>query len=96
MNENEPSPSGQSNRPEKRHLGGIAWLLPIVALTLPVAAFYWSTLQPGPVKSPLPNEFVADPIGAKFSFRNSVPVAMAAKGKGMARWRPVSPSHHAT
>jgi len=82
MNENEPSPSGQSNRPEKRHLGGIAWLLPIVALTLPVAAFYWSTLQPGPVKSPLPNEFVADPNRGEVLFSQQCARCHGSKGKG--------------
>jgi len=82
MNENEPSPSGRSNPPEKRHLGGIAWLLPIVALTLPVAAFYWSTLQPGPVKSPLPDDFVADPNRGEVLYSQQCARCHGSKGKG--------------
>lgn len=82
MNENEPSPSGQSNPPEKRHLGGIAWLLPLVAVTLPVAAFYWSTLQPGPVKSPLPDDFVADPNRGEVLYSQQCARCHGSKGKG--------------
>ncbi len=66
----------------KRHLGGMAWILPLLALALPLLAFYCTNFIKGPPKPTSSEDFVADPIRGALLFTMHCARCHGETGKG--------------